>query len=137
MLKDTKGNRLYRTVKIRVVFPEKMFPDKIFQQHAGPHQGFGPDSIDAMLDQVADDLDVKFPWWDFTWLELASEGRTAKFLFKFAGYRAVTPEKPHFDLKPCTTDTPNEESSAPLLAAPESHTPSGDGNPLEVLAQPT
>lgn len=120
MLKDAKGNRLYRTVKVRVVFPDNIFPEKIFSQHAGPHQGFGPDNIDTILESIADDLDTKFPWWEFTYIELAPEGRTARFTFKFAGYRATKTDKPDFDLKSCTTVPPNDERSDPLLPAPES-----------------
>ena len=57
MLHDAKGNRLYRRVEIKIVYPDdpafrdpKVFPRK-FQQHAAPRQGFGADGIDDLLIQ--------------------------------------------------------------------------------------
>ena len=91
MLRDKQGNKLFRKLLIKVVFPDKIFPDKTFMQHAGPHQGFGPSGVDEMLMQVADQLDTLYPWWDFKVVELKPEGRTAKYVFTFAGYRSVKP----------------------------------------------
>jgi hypothetical protein len=91
MLKDKFGVRLFRKVNIRVVFPEAIFPPKVFQQHAGPRQGFGDEGVSNMLMQIADRLEELYPWWEFRVVELKPEGRTAKYVFTFAGYRAVKP----------------------------------------------
>jgi hypothetical protein len=98
MLRDKEGNRLFRTVKVKVIFPDQIFPDKIFIQHAGPKQGFGPDGVDQMLESVADQLDTLYPFWDFKPLELRPEGRTTNWLFTFVGYRAAPAETPPQDL---------------------------------------
>lgn len=87
MLRDSKGNRLFRRVDIRIVFPDGIFPDKKLSQHAEPHKGFGPDGIDDLLMQTADQLDTLYPWWQFRFVELAPVGRTASYVFTFAGYR--------------------------------------------------
>ena len=86
MLKDKAGNRLFRKVTVRIVFPDAIFPPKLISQHAGPRQGYNGDGIDNILDQIADQLDTLYPWWEFKPVELAPEGRTARFVFKFAGY---------------------------------------------------
>lgn len=91
MLKDFAGNRLFRKMTVKVVFPDKIFPDRTYVQHAGPKQGFGPDGVQAMLDQIAEQLDTLYPWWDFTPVELKPVGRTTRFIIKFAGHRAVPP----------------------------------------------
>lgn len=91
MLKDKAGNKLWRTVKVKVIFPDAIFPDKIFVQHAGPRQGFGPGGIDDILMQIADDLETKFPFWEFKMQEMTPEHRTARYLLTFAGYRSTKP----------------------------------------------
>jgi hypothetical protein len=88
MLKDTKGNRLYRKVDIRIFFPERIFPPRHLAQHAPAHKGFNGENIDDILMQVVDKLDVLYPWWEFKMIELASVGRTARYVFTFAGYKA-------------------------------------------------
>jgi hypothetical protein len=93
MLRDNKGNRLFRRVEVKVVFPDKIFPDKKMVTRAEPHKGFGPDGIDDILMQVTDQLDTLFPWWEFRMQALAPEHRTAKFVFTFAAYRATEIQK--------------------------------------------
>lgn len=88
MLKDSKGNRLFRKMTVKIIYPDAIFPERIYVQHAGPHQGFGPDGVDAMLNQIADQLDTLYPWWDFTSVELKPIGRTTRWIFKFAGNNA-------------------------------------------------
>ena len=88
MLKDKDGNRLFRKLTIRVIFPDNVFPPKTVVQHAGPHQGFGPTGIDDSLMRLAEHLDQMYPYWDFTPVELAPEGRTARFVLKFSGYKS-------------------------------------------------
>jgi hypothetical protein len=92
MLRDKQGNRLFRKMIVKVIFPDGIFPDRTYVQHAGPRQGFGPDGIDGMLENIAEQLDTLYPFWDFKPMEMAPEGRTIRFLFKFAGYRGPTPE---------------------------------------------
>jgi hypothetical protein len=91
MLRDAKGNKLFRSVKVRVIFPDAIFPDKTFIQHAGPRQGFGPGGIDDILMQIADQLETLYPFWEFKMQEMAPEHRTARYLLTFAGYRSVKP----------------------------------------------
>ena len=88
MLRDKAGNRLYRKVQVHIDFPDKIFPSKTMVQHAGPRQGFGPEGIDDILMKTADQLDTLYPWWEFTVVDLIPIGRTARFYFKFAGYKA-------------------------------------------------
>lgn len=89
MLKDSAGNRLFRKVAIRVVYPKNTVPSKTFYQHAGPHQGFNDGGIDEILMQTATRLDELYPWWDFELVPLAPEGRTAKYVFNCVGYRPM------------------------------------------------
>ena len=87
MLRDTKGNRLYRRIDIKIIFPPDVLPVKRISQRAEAHKGFGPDGIDDILMQVTDQLDTLYPWWQFSLVPIAPTGRTAAFVFKFAGYR--------------------------------------------------
>ena len=89
MLKDKAGNRLFRKVTIKIVYPDNLFPEKTYSHHAGPHQGFGPDGVDDLLMQTATRLDELYPWWEFRVVELTSVGRTARFVFTYAGPRSV------------------------------------------------
>lgn len=105
MLKDKDGSRLFRKVLIKVVFPDAIFPPKTFVQHAGPHQGYGSAGVDAMLMQIADHLDTLYPFWEFRAVELKPEGRTAKYVFTFAGYRAVPAPSPAIQDNPTESST--------------------------------
>lgn len=127
MLKDATGQRLFRKVMIRVIFPDAIFPPRVFQQHAGPHQGFGDAGVSDMLMQIADRLEELYPWWEFKVVELKPEGRTAKYVFTFAGYRKMKPADAvvsEFTLNPKT------ESTTLGPGTPESITPIEVGNPL-------
>jgi hypothetical protein len=138
MLTDAKGNKMYRRIQIRICFPDNVLPSKLLVQRAPAHKGFNSTGIDEMLNNVADQLETLYPWWDFTSVELTPEGKTARFVFKFASYRAavpadaVMPEFVNINL-PLPTD---EESSAPTPemeagnVPPEANAPSG--NPPEV-----
>ena len=69
-----------------------------------------------MLMEVADQLDTLYPWWNFSYVELKPVGRTARFVFTFAGYRAaVKPEDAGMPaVLPELKNIPNpKESSAP------------------------
>jgi hypothetical protein len=87
MLRDKQGNKLFRTVKVKILFPDNIFPPKRYVRHAGPKQGFGPDGIDEILMNIADQLEQLYPFWEFKTQELSPEGRTARHLISFAGYR--------------------------------------------------
>lgn len=93
MLKDKEGNRLFRKVTVRIVYPDNLFPPKVYTQHAGPRLGFGPNGIDEILMKTADQLDTLYPWWEFRYVELAPIGRTARFVFTYAGPRAISNSK--------------------------------------------
>jgi hypothetical protein len=94
---------------VKVVFPDSMFPDKSFVAHAGPKQGFGPDGTDEVLMNIADQLDALYPWWEFRSVELAPVGRTARYVFTYAGPRAFVPQD-----TPTTTEssTPEPETAS-------------------------
>lgn len=115
MLRDAAGNRLFRTVKVKIVYPDAIFPPKILVQRAGPHQGFGPTGIDDILMQTADQLDSLYPFWEFKMVELMPEGRAARYLFTFAGYRStkINPDAESSTLEPGTAEslTPTEAKS--------------------------
>ena len=117
MLRDKSGNRLFRKMTVKVIYPDNIFPDRTYVQRAGSKQGLGPDGVASMLDQIAEQLDALYPFWDFTPIELAPEHRTIRFVFKFAGYRAV-PAPP----QPITDSNTPEPETTPILeaeAAPE------------------
>jgi hypothetical protein len=108
MLCDKDGNKLFRKVLVKVVFPDAIFPDKSFIQHAGPKQGFGPTGIDDILMNIADQLDTLYPFWEFKATEMTPIGRTARFVFTFTGYRATQPAQD----KPITDSTTLEPGTA-------------------------
>jgi hypothetical protein len=118
MLKSMSGDRLFRKVIVKVIFPEAIFPTKTFVNHAGPSQGFNPDGIDAILMGIADQLDTLYPFWEFKVVPLVPEGRTMKYVFTFAGYRS-------------TKINPNEESST-LEPGAAAEPPTEVGNALAV-----
>ena len=84
------GDRLYRRIKVRIVFPEKIFPDKDFLEKAPARKGFTSENVFEFLYKIADRLEELYPWWDFKYTELVPEGSTARYVFNFAGYRKVT-----------------------------------------------
>jgi len=88
MLRDKTGSRLFKSVNIKIYFPDKIFPDKKLAQRAPPKKGFSSENIDDILMEVADRLETLYPWWEFKMMELAPTGRAANFIFTFAGYRA-------------------------------------------------
>jgi len=119
MLKDKAGNRLFRKMTVKVLFPDNIFPERTQVQHAGPKQGFGPEGVQAMLEQIADQLDTLYPWWDFTPIELKPEGRTTRWIFKFAGYRATPPAstQPIEDSTTLEPETPQSDSTTEAIEA--------------------
>jgi hypothetical protein len=89
MLTDKAGNRLFRKIEAKVIYPENVMPPKMFVQHAPPRQGFNDDSVDQMLMNIADQLDQLYPWWQFKLVPLVAKGRTARYVFTHTGNRAV------------------------------------------------
>jgi len=87
VLRDAAGNKLFRRVEIKILFPDGIMAPSKTVQKAEARKGFGPDSIDEMLMSVADQLDVKFPWWDFRLSELTPEHRTARYVFTCVGFK--------------------------------------------------
>jgi hypothetical protein len=98
MAHDKAGNRIFRKVQVRVIFPDDIFPPKLFTQRAGPKQGFGDSGRAAMLDQIADQLDTLYPYWEFNLTELAPIGSTAKYVMTFAGYRRAANTDPQLGM---------------------------------------
>jgi hypothetical protein len=120
MRKDYAGNVLFRKMTVKVIFPDAIFHDKLYSQHAGPRQGIGPEGVDAMLQHVADQLDTLYPWWEFKPVEMKPVGQTIRFVFTFAGPRAFQPAKTQ----------PIADSTTPEPAPAENSTPTEVGNPL-------
>jgi hypothetical protein len=116
VLKDKEGNRLFRKVIVKIVFPDAIFPPRNIIQHAGPKQGFGPGGIDDILDRIADQLDTLYPWWEFKVMPLAPEGRTAKYVLTFAGYRST---KIKTSTEATTLEPGTAEENTPVVAVPE------------------
>lgn len=111
MLRDKSGNKLWRSVKVRVIFPENIFADKVIIEHAGPRQGFSQDNIDDMLMKIVDHLEVLHPYWEFRMQELLSEHRTARYLLTFASYRALTPTNQPKEIPDEDSTTPKAETT--------------------------
>lgn len=88
MLRDSDGNRLFRKIEMKIIYPDNIMPPKTISQRAEAHKGFGPAGLDDVLMQVTDRLDSLYPWWDFRYVALSPVGRTARYVFTFAGYRA-------------------------------------------------
>lgn len=131
MRKDKAGNILYRKAMVKVIFPDGIFPDRTFVQHAGPKQGFSPDNIFEMLDQIATRLDELYPWWDFKSSELTPVGSTARYVFTFDSYRTAS-RQPTERSAPEPETTPNptaeiaSEVSATLQPAPSQELVTGE-----------
>ena len=114
MLRDKAGNKLFRRVEVRVLFPDNIFPPKTFVEKAGPHKGYSPDNIFEVQSKIADRLEELYPYWEFRVTELSPAGRTHRSVFNFAGYLAVPVDTPMQDLahqifneKPQTADSSN------------------------------
>lgn len=134
MLTDKDGNRLFRRLDVKIVFPEGLLPfrDKTFVHHAPPHKGYGPDNIQQILEAVATDLESLYPWWDFTAVELKPVGRTARWLIRYAGpnlnYKAPersasaeATDKLLAEMKPIDFEATNNVIETPSPAAEVSH----------------
>ena len=124
MLRDKEGNRLFRKITVKIIFPDAIFPERTYVQHAGAKQGFGPDGVDAMLMDIATKLDELYPWWDFKPIELTPVGRTTRYVFTFAGYRAVpAPVQPIADSTTPEPETPQSDSTTEAIKAAVGTTP--------------
>jgi hypothetical protein len=95
MLRDRKGNKLYKHVVVKVHFPDGIAPHKI-RKKAPARQGFNENGLDEILMSVADQLDKLYPWWTFRMVELASTApRTAEYSFVCMGLNQnYKPEAP-------------------------------------------
>ena len=126
MLKDSQGNRLFRKMTVKIIFPDAIFPERTYVQHAGAKQGFGPDGVHQMLDDIATKLDELYPWWDFRPIELTPVGRTTRYVFRFAGYRAVpAPGQPIAD-----STTPEPETAEDMQPAEDKTSDGGNTSQL-------
>lgn len=107
MLQDKAGNRLFRKVTVKVIFPNKIFPPKTFISRAEPKKGISADGVSDILMQIADRLEQLYPFWEFRSIELTPVGRAARYVFDFAKYRAPAPaqvEMTDFTIKPPPND---------------------------------
>lgn len=90
MLRDKENNRLFRRVEIKVIFSDNSLPvKKLAYKAQGSRQAYGPEGIDAMLMNVADQLDQLYPWWEFKMIPLAPRGRVACYAFSVVGPRLI------------------------------------------------
>lgn len=123
MLTDKDGNKLYRQVEIRVIFPEHIFPDrKIMQKAKGSRQGYGPEGVLDILMAVADQLETLYPYWEFESTELASVAHTAKYVFNFVGYRSL--KSGDNETESNTTEASEGTASSEVGIMPEVPSPS-------------
>jgi len=88
MRRDKEGNKLYRKVWVKIVYPDAIFPPKITVVKAPPKRGFNEEGIDDILMQTADKLENLFPYWEFKMTEIAPSGGMARYVFTFSGYSA-------------------------------------------------
>jgi hypothetical protein len=88
MRRDQEGNKLYRKIWVKIVYPEAIFPPKIMVSKAPPKRGFNEEGIDDILMQTADKLENLFPYWNFKMTEIAPLGGMARYVFTFSGYSA-------------------------------------------------
>jgi hypothetical protein len=116
MRTDKYGNKLFKKMRVKVIFPDQIFPDRTYVQHAGPRQGFGPDGVDQMLEQIADQLDTLYPWWQFRPVELASIGSTIRFAFIFAGNNKSYVPPPALTQPPTDSTTPEPETERTIAS---------------------
>lgn len=87
MLRDKDGNALVRRVEVRVVFPDGVFAPKVMRYKAEPKKGFSSQAVDEILENVANDLETKFPWWEFNLVPLSCSSREARYSICCVGYR--------------------------------------------------
>jgi hypothetical protein len=80
-VRDKKGNRLFKQIRIKVVFPPKTFPTRIQCLRAPEGKCFNDSGLSEVLDKVADKLDSDFPMWEFRLVQLPSIGNTIAFNF--------------------------------------------------------
>lgn len=94
-LRDADGNRLFRRVEVNIIFPPDIFPVKRLMYKAeGARKAYGPDGIDQILMNIADQLDSLYPWWEFRMIPLAPLGRVARYTFTVVGIREMAPDPP-------------------------------------------
>lgn len=77
-----KDGHIHRRVKIRLVLPEGQKPIR-FEVKAGPHRGFGDTGIDEVLENAAQQIEKRFPLWNFRLVPIADNA----FNFIYAGLR--------------------------------------------------
>lgn len=134
MLTDKKGNKLFRKVEIKVIFPDNIFRPKTFVSHAGPHQGFNSEGIADLQMQVADKLEELYPFWEFRVVELKSNGRVARYVFMFAGYSKKQAVPAQVEMTDFTIHNP-EESNTPTPETVETPRQQGRTATLETASQ--
>jgi hypothetical protein len=115
MLRDGHGNKLFRKVVLTIRYPEDVLrPEKIVQK-SEPHKGFGPDSVDQMLMQVADQLEARFPWWEFKMIPLSPEHRTARYTFQCVGLNLKYKPPEHQIASPTIVQEKTDAPAAPAV----------------------
>jgi len=122
MMMDQKGNKLFRKVIVRIIFPDEIFPSRVITQNAGPKMGFHAAGIDEILMKIADQLEELYPYWEFNAVELTPIGKTARYALTFAGYRASS-GRSDTPPPPVLLDPSETVSSMP---SPDPHACSGD-----------
>jgi hypothetical protein len=67
MLRDNKGNPLYKRMYFAVIFPDRRLP---FEYVAPPGKFFNQEDIDRQLDLVVAHVEESFPRFEFRMVEL-------------------------------------------------------------------
>lgn len=80
-MKDARGNKLYRNVDIKIVYPDgrkEKLPIRVT-----PRSAFSAETFETMIEDIIERLDNQFPYWDF---RLVSRGPAAA-TFVYDGLR--------------------------------------------------
>lgn len=80
--KTADGKELFKVINIRV-FSEHNAGSQLFRQRARPGQGFTEEAVDEFLERVADQVEQRFPQFEYSLVRLGQ----AHFNFVWKGYR--------------------------------------------------
>lgn len=85
MKRDKSGNALYKHIDIKIILREDQKPHHQVLR-AAPGQGYSQESIDKVIENVVEQLELKHPFWEF---RLVERGANA-ISFVFAGTKEIS-----------------------------------------------
>lgn len=85
MRRDKDGKTLYRHIDLKVILPEGYKPHHQVLR-AEPGHGFTQANIDKVIENMAEQIELKHPLWEF---RLVERGANA-FSFIFAGTKEIS-----------------------------------------------